>query len=520
MMFKILRILLIVLGSALLNSCLEREDVDPLFLDEELLSIHEYVISNRQDFSSFLSIMEVGGIDLTLSARNPDGNGYTLFLPDNDAIDRFISNSVQYSSLDELLNDVEYAETFCRYHVLNMRIRTNNFPFGAFPRKTLTEDLLTVSFFTEKDSSYYKINNQAKVVYPNIELLNGYIHYIENALIPVTYTSYEWLEQHPAYSIFKSAVDLTGFDSILKLSANEDESVQEYTILLESDDVFLNQGIHSISELVSLISPGATSYTDKDNPLYNFVGYHILIGNKFIDDFEGAATLYNTLGDVPLNIDGKEIDIAINKGKHIYDTIIYLEDTTYVDYIGVMYDESNVITQNGVIHFIDHVMTVQQPTRKSINYQFYENSFINDHKNEPGIYYIEDNEILPYIEWSGSDLNYIKSQENNRAWDRNYLEISGDFEISYEIEPSIPGQYNLLIRAHAFDKGNAILEVYIDGKKVGGLLNLTTGGTAGSPFQNLFAGTVNFDKYESHIIELKTLIPGRLQWDGVIIEPI
>ncbi len=122
--------------------------------------------------------------------------GYTLFLPDNDAIQQFIDESDQFSTLDELLNDAEYVSIISRYHAVNMSINSNDFPFGALPAQTLSDDYLTVSFVIETDTSYYKINNQAAVIRPNIELSNGIIHLIGTMLTPITYTTYDWLSQN------------------------------------------------------------------------------------------------------------------------------------------------------------------------------------------------------------------------------------------------------------------------------------------------------------------------------------
>jgi uncharacterized surface protein with fasciclin (FAS1) repeats len=79
-------------------------------------------VENEDTYSSFLSIIQKGGIDKALSAYNPNGIGYTLFLPDNAAIDNFIAESGQFSSLDDLLNNTDYLNEFCRYHVVNLGI--------------------------------------------------------------------------------------------------------------------------------------------------------------------------------------------------------------------------------------------------------------------------------------------------------------------------------------------------------------------------------------------------------------
>jgi len=96
---------IVILGNP---SCREIP-VEAGFEDIEETSIYEYMMENDSAFSGFLTILEKGGIAKTLSAYNPEGQGYTLFLPDNDALNRFIEASGQYSSLDDLLNDPEYV---------------------------------------------------------------------------------------------------------------------------------------------------------------------------------------------------------------------------------------------------------------------------------------------------------------------------------------------------------------------------------------------------------------------------
>ncbi len=511
-----------ILGAVLLHSCellFPDPDENPLFNDELQVSLYDYIVENQDQFSSFLSILEAGGLEKTLSAYNPHGNGYTLFMPDNEAIEQFIVEHPVYTSLDDILNDSEFASTFSRYHVLNMSVRSNNFPYGAFPQKTLSDNYLTVSFIISEDSSYYRINNQARVTFPNIELSNGYIHYIDEALQPVTFTTYEWLEFTPGYSIFKAAIDMTAYDTLLAINSNEEDISRDYTLLLESDAVFENMGIASFDDLVEYVSPDAGDFTDRNNPLNKFVGYHILVGNYFIDDFEGNATLYNTVAQVPMNIDGTGLDVAINPGKQVFDTIVNGGDTTIVDFVGIFYDASNLLTQTGSLHFIDQVLTVKTPKRDDKNYQFTENTFINERKNDPGTYFVDDVDKLEYMDWSGTDLYYQKSAEGIRAWGNDYLELVGDFEISYEIEPQIPGDYRVYIRGEANSKDNAVVEVFIDGRKISGLLDFTSGADSRNPYETKYAGSVSYTEYGTHVVTIKTLIPGKFLWDAVRFEP-
>ena len=463
-------------------SCKEPPEIKPGFEDQEQMTIYDYIAANDSIYSSFMSILEVGGIDKTLSAYNPDGVGYTLFLPDNNAVNQFIEESGQFSTLNDLLNDKEYVSVLAKYHVVNMGINANDFPFGALPEYTLSGDLLTVSFVIGTDSAYYKINNQAPVTKENIEVSNGFIHVISKTLIPITFTSYQWLEQNPEFSIFKAAVDATGLKD--KININTKDKTGNYhplTLLIEPDSVLNKYKVFSIEDLEKMISPDSSNYTETTNQFYNFVAYHILEESWFLDDFVGVATNYSTYSEIPLNISGLELDIQINKGKEIFDTIINPPDTTYIDYIGFYYDQSNVLTQSGAIHFINRILKQQRPSRAIQTYEFWEEPRLNKFRQEAGTYLIEDTSWLDYIKWSGTDLFFVDmGDQQTSAWSNDYLFLDGDFVISYNIPKIVQGKYTAFLGADAYNGANALIEVYIDGKNVGRLFDLGTGGSAAS----------------------------------------
>jgi uncharacterized surface protein with fasciclin (FAS1) repeats len=505
-------------------SCVQQEPIPISFKDVEKLSIYDYIVEHKEQYSSFLSLLEKGGLDKTLSAYNPHEEGYTLFLPDNEAIDSFIVKSGKYSSLDDLLNDAEFVAQFVRYHVVDKAFESTDFPFGAFSKPTLSGDFLTVSFINETDTSYYKINNQAPVIKTNIKLSNGFIHVIKVALTPITFTAYGWLEQHPGYSIFKAAVEATGLDQTLNTNTKLDEKTLPFTLFVEHDSVYNKKGIYSFDELANFISPGNSNYTNTLNPLYNFVAYHILSDYKFLDNFIDYNTNYSTFSDIPLSVDGTGIDIKINKWKQVFDTLINGSDTTFIDYIGFNYDASNVLTQSGVIHFIDQVMTQQAPSRAEVVFEFWNEPLIVDYRNaaEPGSFLIEDSTALSVVKYSGADLSFVISDDaSSSAWNGDYLFIEGDFKISYTTPKLVQGNYDVFLAADAFDVLNAVVEVFIDGKNAGGLIDLaTSGGTSATPFFEIPLGSMNFLKYQAHTIEVRSLIPGKFSWDYIKFEPI
>lgn len=490
------------------------------FEDAEDSSIFDYLTENQENYSSFISIIESAELVQALSAYNPNGTGYTLFLPDNEAVDRYIERTDRYASFDDLLEDKEFVSILARFHVINMSILTNEFPFGAFPEPSLSGDYLTVSFVLEQDSALYKINNSASVVQGNIETSNGYIHEIQDVLTPITFTTKAWLEIHEGFEIFRAALEKTGLSALVDINVKQDR-ILPVTVLVEPDSVYQHAGINSLEDLIAKISPSDDNYTDASNPLYNYVSYHILSGRFFMDDFVDVNAAYTTNSEVPVNINGMGLDVLINKGKQNFDTIVRNSDTTIVDYILFYYDISNVITQSGPLHFIDQVMEVKRASRANYNFQFAEEPLILEYRKINGAYEIEPEDSLQRITWEGADLFYVKlTNSETNAWNADYLETEGDFILRYRIPKVIQGSYTARLRAEFANNSNALVEVFVDNKKIGSLVDLTTGGNAVNPFRTIELGTINFAKYDEHTIEIRPLIPGRFLWDAFILEPL
>lgn len=502
-------------------SC-ERSPSTVGFEDMEKYTIYDYLVENKDNFSSFISILEKGGLDKTLSAYNPNGIDYTLFVPDNKAVENFVKTNGKYTSLDEILKDKAYVEALARYHVINMGASTLTFPFGTFSEPTLSGDYLNVNFIFGKDTTYYKINNQATVTKANLDLSNGYVHVIGSVLKPITQNSYGWLKNEPTYSIFTQALEATGYSKIINVDMKlVDQTLKPFTLLVEPNSVYQNKNIKTFNELANAISPGRTDYTNATNPLNLFVGYHILTESKFLDDLEGRSTNYNTFADVPMTINGIGLDIVINKGKEIFEKKVVGKDTVIVDFVGINYDASNVNTQSGAIHFINQILKPQIASRSIVNFEFWEEWTLDAYRRKGGSYLIENAKFLNYTKWSGAKLYYVKSLDDaERAWSKDYMLIDGDFIISYRLPKIIQGQYDMFIGADAFGSQNALVEVFVDGIKLGGLVDLTKGGNAGNPYLKIKIGSIDFKKYDSHTIELRSLIPGRLKWDYVRFEPI
>lgn len=508
-------------------SCTESDEPTAGFKDSEKHTIYSYLVENEAEFSSFLQILKAADLDKTLSAYNPGGKtggvGYTLFAPDNKAVDEYIkASNGQYGSLQDLLNDKAFVNVLARYHVVNQEVASNEFPFGTFNQPTLSNDYLNVNFDIQPDTTFYKINNQAKVIKVNIETSNGFIQVIGSMLQPITLNSYGWLKNNPGYSIFTSALEATDIDKLINVDMKlEDQTLKPFTLLVEPDSIYKKRGIETFEDLANFISPGRTDYTSSNNPLKLFVGYHILVESNFLDDLARANTNYNTFADIPLNINGLLLDIVINRGKETFVD----ENQNSTDFIAMYYDQSNVNTQSGAIHFINQIMRPQIASRAIVDFQFNDEPFLAQYRRIGGAYEIEKHEVMQNVTWSDdAKLTYVKSlDDTEKAWGKDYLFIDGDFTITYRVPKIIQGKYNVFLGAHAYSSANALVEISIDGNKVGGLVDLTKGGSASNPYfgwPGYKVGSVDFKKYDHHDVQIKTLIPGRLIWDYIRFEPI
>jgi len=509
------------ISALFLTACNEgTDDSIGRFKDMRGKSIYGYLLDNKEEYSKFIEIVDKSGFKSTLSAYNQYEIGYTLFLPTNEAIDKYLANSTRYKTLEELTSDMEFIKVLCGYHIVNAEIPSKSFPFGALPKPTVSGDYLTIGFVMDGGSSYFKLNNKAIVTQKDIDASNGFIHQIDAVLDPVVYTTYEWLSQNPDYLIFKQAVDLTGTRSLIDFNLKKDISVLPVTMLIEPDSIYRKMGVKSIQDLITYVKATNQNYTDQYNPLYNFVAYHFLTNNYFLSDFLNKSSVYNTNAEVPLNIDGKGLDIAINKGKQVFDTIIFQSDTTYIDFIKFNYDASNLATQSGTVHFIDRIMTPKSPTRTNQTFQFEEEPSLVPLRNAGGTYLMSQ-DLLKTIRWRGNDLFFIHTGSVQSSANKNdYLKIEGDFSISYTLPKIVQGKYDIYIRADRYSSLNAIVEVFIDDKKVGNIVDLTSGGSAASPFQRFKIGTVDFSRYIEHTVEIRALIPGIFKWDTIDFQAI
>ncbi|MCK4922259.1 MAG: fasciclin domain-containing protein [Bacteroidales bacterium] len=491
---------------------------EPSFVGEDAFTISQYIETNKEEYSMFWELLNITNLKNTLSMYNPHGNGYTLFMPSNEAFNNYISGNEKYSSFDELLNDLDFANVLIRYHIVNGNIETNDFPFGALPDTTATGDFLTIGFDSSGDTTVYKINNKAPVITSNIELLNGYIHVIGETLEPVAFSGYDWLFENDDFSILSEALTISGLKDTLGIFRNTRTgslTKNYYTILAESDDVFSMKGINSIDDLIAEYGTPGLELTNLENEFYQFAAYHILEGSYFLDEFDESSN-YNTYANFPVKINAG-IEIKINPCSDTLDILIEDQDTTFLNYVRLDLIESNILTKNGAIHILLDILNLTNPGRTKRTFEFFEEPVIKELKGTPGEYEFTNPEEMEVLFWMGADrLKYVKSGSSIPTNNNDYIEIEGDFVIEYTIPAILPGLYEVELKTESSNNKNATIQIYVDGKRIGGNFDLKSGG---KPFDVFRVGSIEFLKYEEHTITVSSLMPGKLTWDFLRFTP-
>jgi uncharacterized surface protein with fasciclin (FAS1) repeats len=336
--------------SLILSSC-ESDPYGTGWDDERPLTISQYLDRNQDDFSRFSRILAEGKMLGALYAYNPHGDGYTLFLPTDKAIDQYIRENQQYGSFEGLLKDTGFIKVITRYHTLNRKVKSDEFPDGALKDLTLTGERLVFGFYTSGNNQIIRINNSSSIIKSNLKMTNGYIHVVSEVLEQAKSTGYDWLQQQDEYSILAEAVKLSGLRSRLWWN--------KYTILAEHDTVYHRKGIRNIEDLISRIATPGMSLTNLNNAFYLYAAHHFMGGEYYLNDFNWGNAIYTTLASKPLTVT-VGVDVKINPGVDTYGfKLSDSGDTTVIDYIRPMWESSNILTRTGPVHSISELLYYQ-----------------------------------------------------------------------------------------------------------------------------------------------------------------
>lgn len=272
-------------------------------------------VEDDDRFTALRGALERTGLDETLDGV---GANATVFAPTDDA---FRASGIDLSTVtdDELSN-------LLRYHViLNTYIRSEDIAEGETVLTTAADENgagQDVPLFVNRSGSTITFNDGATIIVPDVEVVNGIIHAVDQVIMPPSITTRA--VDDGRFTTLVAALQRTGLDQTLSEAGN-------FTVFAPTDDAFDALGLD-----LSTLS---------DEDLTQILLYHVLGEAVSADGIASGNSFPTTLADGP---EDSNLSLFVNKG----------DDGVRIN------DEADVIVTdvaafNGVIHAIDEVLSTQ-----------------------------------------------------------------------------------------------------------------------------------------------------------------
>lgn len=303
-----------VVMSMTLSSCKEYIDEGAryTFLGHTVASFLE---EHEDIYSSYIEILTRGECLSLLKAYGE----YTCFAPTNEAVDKYLKeqNDIYWSSLeagDPIWTGVtspelsELSDSMCKVisqtHILADIYLTTDMDGDIIPTMNMNDRYLSLGYdVDENNHNVLLINGTSEIIAKDEEVENGVVHTIASVLNPSTNMVPTQIKEHEYFRIFSEALELTGYDEQMQLYKDEtytdgdkqhldiklegycpypSDRYYGYTAFVEPDQVFNQYGIFTLEDLIEKSAewyPNAdvsAPYTSKENPLNQFIGYHLL----------------------------------------------------------------------------------------------------------------------------------------------------------------------------------------------------------------------------------------------------
>ena len=293
-------------------------------------TVADYVLNRSEKYSHFINLLERAQL---LSLLNTYGQ-YTLFLPDNNAVEKYVQeqDSIYHATKDSddpvwtgiispLFEDLtdSMANVIARTHLIEKNYHTAEFGEGAIAKWNFNDRSLVVSYKVTDERFYIMLNNSAAIISGDHEVENGVVHLIDKPINPIRAKIAEQIATHDYFGLFHSAMLATGFaDRVADdtdFSYKKPEGLQSdktpnkryirYTAFVEPDEVFRENGIRTLDDLKMFAekwygTEDKGNYASPKNALYKFVAYHFVEGeipyNRIVLSRSGTPTeLYDSI---------------------------------------------------------------------------------------------------------------------------------------------------------------------------------------------------------------------------------
>ena len=380
-------------------------------------TVADYLLNRSEKYSHFINLLKRAELFSLLQTWGQ----YTLFLPDNDAVEKYIQeqDSIYWatkesenpiyigitSPLVEELSD-SMANVIVRNHLVEGRYMAAQFGEGALTKWNMNDRYLGVNYRGSDEGYHIVINNNAIVVGSDNEVENGIIHTVDRVIDSSVEKVPVMIAKQPFFSIFSEAMNATGFaDSLFRTMDFEysprNYSTSEtypqfrfykYTGFIEPDEVFHKNGIYTLADLKAFAekwygTEDSDSLQSPRNALYRFVAYHFLdrelpydklVITKYVNDncyyprfdlydyFEMANGKMMKITKPLSTVDGGSIflnyskrDVPYNLEMRTHLNVRILETTEFTQ-SNEKYANFQQYASNGIIHPIDKILVYNE----------------------------------------------------------------------------------------------------------------------------------------------------------------
>ncbi|WP_207510627.1 fasciclin domain-containing protein [Longitalea luteola] len=297
------------------------------------VNIFEYLTKNPEKYSDLVKIIEKSGYNGFLNAYG----SYTMFAPTNDGIKGYLTER-NLGSVDQITE--QEAINIVKLHLMSDTLTSSSFKDGKLPTVTMYGQYLITSVNNENGVSNYTVNRRAIIQEPNIRTGNGYVHTIDHVLLPATKTLAQLVSENNEYSIFKQALEATGFYDSLNTINLADTTRRWLTLFAETNSALADSGIHSYHDLYQKYCHTGKPDSVGDS-LHIYVAYHIIPDAKYLADIVSSSS-HTTLAPLEVlasKLDGERVLLNDINFNGVHEPGVEIQRTT-----------SDVSATNGVLH--------------------------------------------------------------------------------------------------------------------------------------------------------------------------
>ena len=307
-------------------------------------TVADFLLNRSDKYSHFITLLKRAELFSLLQTYGQ----YTLFLPDNSAIEKFVQeqDSIYHATKDsdspvktgvisplvEELSD-SMANIIARSHIVEARYPMAEMSDGTLHRRNLNLRSLGISYKVIGEQFCIMINNRSAIVDGDNEVENGVVHVIDKVINPASKSVPGLIEECRYFSLFSAALKETGLQDSLQLDRDDSyvpidynalgfgntlfprQNIEtkffRYTAFVETDDVFNAAGIYTLDDLKAFAekwygTEERGNYKSPRNALNKFVSYHLVERELAYNDIIFYNFTYNDRYNHSLSIRSSE----------------------------------------------------------------------------------------------------------------------------------------------------------------------------------------------------------------------